>query len=194
MCSQVDSAVFQVMAYIHFKLSLNAYWSNWRDWHSSCFNLLFIYFYFFSVKGGIIVLEHVTLKHHFAMGSCSHLDLRVLPCTGGSGRHERGALADRCVFSSAVLTLFGLAQFICAGVSEGLRQIWAPKAAVPARREQMSVLLPYTESDRPVKSVKVGVWQWLTIPNSAEEFCIDNAAFPCGVWHALLTLPARIKK
>lgn len=97
-----------------------------------------------------------------------------LPCTGGRGRHEREALADRCAFSSDEMSLFGLAQFMCVAVSGELRQVWAPKLA---RRAQMSALLPYTASDKPVKSVKVGVWQWLTIPNSAAGFCIDDSAF-----------------
>lgn len=52
----------------------------------------------------------------------------------------------------------------------------------------MSPLLPYTESVKPVKSVKAGVWQWLTIPNSAEEFCINDPV------RSPLTLPVRVKR
>lgn len=121
------------------------------------------------------------------------LDLWGLPCTGGREKHERRVLADRCAFSSGALNRFGLAQFMWVGVSWGLRQIWDPKPPFPTRRAQMSALLPYTESVKPVKSVKAGVGQWLTIPNSAVEFCIDDSAFPCSV-QPLLTLPAHMKR
>lgn len=125
--------------------------------------------------------------------SNQNLSLRALPCTGGREKHDRGVLAERCAFSSGALNRFGLAQFMWFRVSWGLRQIWDPKPPFPTRRAQMSALVPYTESVKPVKSVKAGVWQWLTIPNSAVEFCIDDSAFPCSVL-PLLTLPARMKR
>lgn len=114
-----------------------------------------------------------------------------LPCATGREKHERGALADTCAFSSSALRRFGLAQFMCVGASWGLRQTWDPKPPLPARRAHMSVLPPYTENVKPVKSAKAGAWQWLTIPNSAEEFCMDDSGFPCSVRIYLRTRKAR---
>lgn len=59
------------------------------------------------------------------------------------------------------------------GVLRGLRQIKAPPADLRAQR---SALLLYMESVKLVKSVKAGVWQWLTIPNSADESCCVKCA------------------
>ncbi|TNN69216.1 hypothetical protein EYF80_020533 [Liparis tanakae] len=78
---------------------------------------------------------------------------------GGAEPRAASGTAEMCAFSSAAaLSVFGLAQFMCAaGVSWELRQSCEPKPALPARRGHTSALLPYTESDKPVKSVKVGV-------------------------------------